>query len=94
MRVHDVLDEVDDARRPFQTLHDHIMTTWHDQESLDDALFAFAHAAVPAEEYVESCTAWLAVVVGDGAVASEVRSWLESEDEMKGAGPFPRDENP
>jgi hypothetical protein len=37
-RVHDIIDEVIVNRNPGETDEDVIMTTWHDDEALNEAL--------------------------------------------------------
>jgi glucosamine-6-phosphate deaminase len=42
-----------------------ILTVSHKVEELDKALFWFLDSCSPAPEYVETCTSWVAVLVGD-----------------------------
>jgi hypothetical protein len=59
-RVHDVVD-MEVVRRDLPD-DAHVMTTWHDEEDLDDALW-FAQFALPDDDYIDTCRAVLAIVV-------------------------------
>ena len=50
-----------------------IMTTWHDLESLDEALCFFMLSAVPADPWVETCRKALAIVRTDSPVRPTAR---------------------
>lgn len=65
-RVHDIIDEV--CVNPDSSRDDgaSIMTTWHAEDSLDDALWFFLNTANPDEQYSERCNAALAVSIGGG----------------------------
>jgi hypothetical protein len=61
-RVHDVFDEVyvgDGCTEPDFTL----MSTWHDDESLDEAVWYFTQCAFPPDTEIEK-TSYVAVAVG------------------------------
>ena len=70
--VHDVIDW------EFLTMPDHanraiVMTTWHEAESLEEAVDFFLVSAVPDEAYRSHCSAWLLIEVGDAGAASGAR---------------------
>jgi hypothetical protein len=61
-RVHDIFDDVE-IEREASTDAAFLMTTWHEGEDLDDTLWFAVVSAVPAEDYIETCRAVLAIVV-------------------------------
>jgi hypothetical protein len=66
-RVHDIFDG--ERGRRVETDDAFVVTTWHDDEDLDDALWEAVYA-VPTDDYSATCRAVLAIVV-DGADWSE-----------------------
>jgi hypothetical protein len=66
-RVHDIVDGV--RGRRVETDEAFLVTTWHAEEDLDDALWDAVYA-VPTDDYIDTCRAVLAIVV-DGADWSE-----------------------
>jgi len=70
-RFHDILDEVivgDETvgqnRFAPPTPGDTVMTTWHDRDTLEEALDFFVTCAVPSEGYLKESSYWLVVCVG------------------------------
>lgn len=63
-RVHDIIDE--DIVGSGTDLDDKgpIMTTWHEDEPLDDALWFFLNSAIPDDIYSDRCEAALVVSIG------------------------------
>lgn len=57
-RVHDIFDEMCFEVAPV------IMTTWHSDESLDEALWFFLKGAVPDDRYGEPTVSALTISVG------------------------------
>jgi len=53
-----------------------LMTTWHDDEPLEEALWFFNMCAIPAEVHVLSDFERFAVVVGDGGWEREMRGFF------------------
>jgi hypothetical protein len=51
-----------------------IMTTWHDSESLEQALWFVLNSAFPANEYLNSCNSVLAICIGDQSWSNTIRS--------------------
>lgn len=64
-RVHDLFDlafvmrEIEEGRR-----YPHVMTSWHHDESLDDALWFMLFSAYPDGAFADTCGVDLAVSVG------------------------------
>jgi hypothetical protein len=58
-RAHDIIDESCTAIEPV------IMTTWHSDESLNQALWFFAFPATPEETYVNAGTGKVAICIGN-----------------------------
>jgi hypothetical protein len=58
-RAHDLIDE------SCTTIEPVIMTTWHSDESLEQALWFFAFNAYPDEAYVNAGTGKVAICVGN-----------------------------
>ena len=69
-RVHDVVDEVAIEHNPDGPL---IMTTWHAEGRLEDALCFMLFSTEPVEELRGQCTAAVAVSVGSQTWASTIR---------------------
>jgi hypothetical protein len=75
-RIHDIFDECEvqleiDNGREYQ-----VMTTWHENESLDDALSFFLNKTVPNEEYIESCRTSFVVSVNNDNWADHLSQCL------------------
>lgn len=69
-RVH---DQFDLEREPRESIERVIMTTWHDDESLSEALWFFANCAEPAEGFLEECKDWVAVCLNDSEIENQMR---------------------
>jgi hypothetical protein len=85
-KFHDIVDEViakDDAgERMFAgpTAKDTVMTTWHDNETLEEALDYFITLALPTEGLVSNSSYRVAISVGNPAWAAKAKQSLESAD--------------
>ena len=75
-RVHDIIDEVLVDRNSDTTDEDVIMTTWHDDETLEEALWFAVNSAFPAGAYTETCKTLVAVAVGSEGWGSEIAKKL------------------
>ena len=75
-RVHDLFDSVIVERDPNETEKSVTLTSWHDDESLDEALWYFLNAAFPTDDYREGCQAELIAVVSNEAWAGQVKARL------------------
>jgi hypothetical protein len=63
-RVHDVIDEVlvGDGNANVAWLD--VMTTWHDNEALEDTIDFFLESACPTDRYLSKCTSAVALTIG------------------------------
>ena len=77
-RVHDCFDEILSEADPESTEADVVMTTWHDDESLEEALSYFANSAGAAANYAASCKDWIAAVIGNQDWQANVREFLSN----------------
>ena len=76
-RVHDLMDEEVVGPNPPQTDRGCVMTTWHDGESLEDALAFLLHSAWPDDAYApKGCNAALIVTVGADDHAAQIENLL------------------
>ncbi|MDP9351207.1 MAG: hypothetical protein M3P51_06680 [Chloroflexota bacterium] len=89
-RVHDLVDDVillreldhpnypegDDERYP-------VMTTWHSEETLDEALWYLLFAARPDEVYEATCKSRLAISVGNDEWGAEIEMRFRSAIDMR-----------
>ena len=63
-RVHDICDEmIGDGERSMDEVG-LIMTTWHADEPLDEALWFFLRSTIPADNFVDRCRTSLVLTVG------------------------------
>jgi hypothetical protein len=69
-RVHDIADECALQR------HAVIMTTWHDDDTLDDALWYFLNNMFPDPAFEDDFHSSLAITIGSPSWASAVRTAL------------------
>jgi len=64
-RVHDCFDEILSDANPESTDENVVMTTWHEDDSFEEALWYFVNSAGPAKDYAGTCKDWIVAVVGD-----------------------------
>jgi hypothetical protein len=69
-RVH---DQFDLERMPDEPKERVVMTTWHSEETLSDALWFFATCAKPDAGFESECTDWVALSVMNDAWARTMR---------------------
>ena len=78
-RFHDIVDEVivedDLGKRLFvgPNPKDTVMTTWHERDTLDEALDFFFNLACPTDGFVVDSDCWLAICVNNSEWASIIR---------------------
>ena len=72
-RVHDIIDEEAVGANPPAEVDRVVMTTWHSDESLADAIQFVLTSAWPDEPYTEGCGASLGIAIGSHQWASEIR---------------------
>jgi hypothetical protein len=77
-RVHDVFDEERVLKNPNETSESVILTTWHSNETLQEALHFFMHSAYPAAAYEQSCRNWIAISVANPEWEQLIRTVLFS----------------
>jgi hypothetical protein len=80
-RVHDIFDEVhvgDGSSDSGFTL----MSTWHSEETLEEAIWFFIQCAFPVDIEVET-TSYLAIIVGSAAWATTVERIFSNLDNFK-----------
>jgi hypothetical protein len=73
-RVHDLFDH---ARGPDEPAESVLLTTWHGDETLDEALWYFVGCAAPAEAYLETCPSWVAASISHPGWAEHIRARME-----------------
>jgi hypothetical protein len=76
-KVHDCFDSECYAKFPV------IMTTWHDEESLDEALWFFVSDTHPDEAYYSTCGCGVAISIGNTAWSEHIRARLDDIDGLK-----------
>lgn len=72
-RVHDMFDR---ERDPNEQEGRTVMTTWHDDEPIDEALWYFANNAHPDDEFEADCSDWVAISVRNEDWEREIRAEL------------------
>ena len=72
-RVHDLFDEERDPNETDETV---VMTTWHDNEPISEAVCHFDLCAYPADDFKADCNDWVAISVGNESWKEEMRSAL------------------
>jgi hypothetical protein len=77
-KFHDIIDETDVETRPDQPDEGVVLTTWHDSESLAEALWFVINTISPAPAYETTCKTVLAIAVGNTEWQAEIEKWLSS----------------
>jgi hypothetical protein len=84
-RFHDIVDEVwiasdqsSDRLLVRPGIADTVMTTWHDDETLEDALEFFVHSALPTNGYEAKSSFWVAVAVANSNWTKVMREQTET----------------
>ena len=77
-RLHNCFDEAEFALFGEGTDEGGIMTTWHPDESLEEALWYAVHAAWPSSEFEASTSAVLVATVNEPEWALQVQEYLEA----------------
>jgi hypothetical protein len=76
-RVHDLIDEVEAAREEANPDDQSvIMTSWHHDEPLSEAIWFVLRCALPDDPYIDDCKSTLAISIGSSEWATEIRSAL------------------
>jgi hypothetical protein len=84
-RVHDRIDQPRFWRKPDETDSNVVITTWHAEDPLAEAVWFFLNCTWPAQDYVHTCSDWIAAVIGNPAWEAEVRAKLLAEKEESGS---------
>ena len=82
-RVHDLFDEavVGDGSGPSESPS--IMTTWHETETLEEALWFALDAAAPADCFAKSCKSLVAISVASAEWSSIIRAAYTDPDALR-----------
>jgi hypothetical protein len=72
-RVHDIVDEVSLGPEPPLVLERVVMTTWHTDEPLSEAIWFVLRCSSPDEGYEAGCNATLGLSIGSSESAAEMR---------------------
>ena len=87
-RFHDTVDElvveeeIGDGRFRGSTENDVIMTTWHDHESLQEALSFFATSARPTDGFTADSSFWFVVCVDNAQWAASAKQFLAQQSSL------------
>jgi hypothetical protein len=82
-RFHDIVDEVivmDDLGQRFfvgPSPHDTVMTTWHDKETLEDAVEFFTSAAFPSDGFEPDSNYWVAICLQNSEWETTIREQFQ-----------------
>jgi hypothetical protein len=76
-RVHDLFEEAAADWDPDADADTAILSEWHEDEPLSEALRFSVASAIPALAYDKGCKATLAAIVGNPDAAEQVREWLQ-----------------
>lgn len=76
-RVHDSFDRIIvEGKLDGANDRNPIMTTWHKNEPLREAVWFFRYCAFPSEAYASHCRHWVALTIGNDAWAEEIEREL------------------
>src|SRR5205085_2256625 len=78
-RVHDIMDDVIVGRNPPESSFDAIMTTWHAEELLPQALDFFFTWTEPYDAFIDECRTALIICVGSRKWSRELVSYVRME---------------
>jgi len=82
-RVHDIFDEtIVGTTDPEPAFSIDIMTTWHADKPMSDALWQFLFCAVVGDEFEETCRSGVAIVVSSPSKANDVRIALRDPEDF------------
>ncbi len=71
-RVRHQFDLEDVGKKQVDADESFVVTTWHDDEPLDEVLWEFLYCTLPADDYIETCGSGLAMSVGNEEWAREI----------------------
>jgi hypothetical protein len=76
-RVHDIMDQVIVGGNPPESSFDDIMTTWHPEDLLPEALDFFFTWTEPYEAFKDECRTALIISVGSSEWSRDIVSYVE-----------------
>lgn len=76
--AHDLIDDMLIGDERFASEETDIMTTWHSDQSIDDALFYLLCAAWPAEGYTDQPSARFSLLINEADAFDSVSAALEA----------------
>ncbi len=84
-RIQDLMDSEFEGTRPLEAQVGCVMTTWHAEESLEEAVDFFLTSTYPDEDYAPAgCTWGWAIAVGKDRWASELKQQLLAKLDQRG----------
>jgi hypothetical protein len=81
-RIHDIFDEVAVQIEIESNQEMPIMTTWHNKESLDEALWFLLYCAIPDDLYYDTCKTVYVVSVGNNEWSKQLENGLVDIDSL------------
>ncbi len=82
-KIHDVIDEVDVMMGIDKKIESDdknvIMTNWHHNETIKEALYYFLNTTAPTEKYYSECKNSLVLVIGDSSESNNIQEYLENQ---------------
>lgn len=75
-RVHDIFDQAAIKVNETFTGDDVVMTTWHSDESFEETLWFFAHAAFPTKCFQHTCTSWIVAPIANPVLEEQIRTQI------------------
>jgi len=79
-RVHDAMDRCVVDNDPPNSSRGTVMTTWHDQESLEEALDFFLSCTLPDESFApHGCNRAIAIAIGSSEWVNAIREHVRSQ---------------
>lgn len=76
-RVEHAFDRAAMGSREFEGIDRVLLTTSHEDDRLEEALWFFVYALSPAQAYSETCQSWVAAAVASPPHAHRIRKWLK-----------------
>lgn len=84
-RVNDLFDSAIIEKYPDETQQSVRLTTWHTDESLDEALWFFLNCVFPSEDYENECHAELIIVIENENWSKQIEARVIAQDELNRA---------
>jgi hypothetical protein len=83
-RFHDLIDEqVRVMKLENGSDETIILTSWHDSQPFEDALWYFLYTTIPSEAYAAECKCWVLVSIGNHAFKTEIRKAFQDPENFK-----------